>query len=71
MLDLLLTYPPHKASALVRKLLALGYTQKKLSSEVGVAQSVISRLNTDAAMPSVENYYKILVFAASKLNGGK
>ena len=40
----IINYPPEKTDALINRLLALGFTQKRLADECGVPQATLSRL---------------------------
>lgn len=63
----IINYPPEKTDALINRLLALGFTQKRLADECGVPQATLSRLLNKTAQPTATNYHKLVVFAATKL----
>lgn len=69
MKDIIINFPPEKTDVLIQRLLALGYTQKRLSDETNVPQASLSRLLNRASVPTASNYHKLVVFALTKLGG--
>lgn len=69
MTDIIINYPPEKADVLIQRLLALGYTQKRLADECGVPQATLSRLLSRTSQPTAVTYHKLVVFAATKFGG--
>lgn len=67
MKELILNYPPERTDVLIKRLLAMGYTQNRLATETGVSQPALSRMFSGSAMPSASSYHKLILFAASKL----
>ena len=65
--DILVNFPPDRVHLLIDRLLALGYSQTRLARETGVPQCTISRLLSGEGVPTATNYYKLVVFAAAKL----
>lgn len=69
MTDIIINYPPEKADVLIQRLLALGYTQKRLADDCGVPQATLSRLLSRTSQPTAATYHKLVVFAATKFGG--